>query len=254
MALPGLRPCVWPPNLRPAMETVRIETAQNVALQFEVATLVDRGLALVIDWVLLVGYSFGMVMLLRQSGAGPPEWLVITLFGVPWTFYHLLCELLMDGQSIGKRVRGIKVVRMDGGQPGLGHYLLRWLLRMVDSLFLVGAVVILFNGKGQRIGDLAAGTTVVSIKRRGTLDELLPTALPSDHRVTFPGAEQLSDAHARLIKEVLNDRSGARAQALAMLAERLGPQFGNGKDLPPETFLRTLLDDHNFLVGTRGMQ
>lgn len=230
------------------METVHIETTQNVALHYEVATIVDRGLAVIVDWLILAGYSIGLLMLFDQMNMELPNWMGLLLFGLPWTFYHLLCELLMDGQSLGKRVRNIKVARLDGGQPGLGHYLLRWLLRPVDMLFFIGAVVILFNGKGQRIGDIAAGTTVISLKRRGSLAETLALQLPDDHKVTFPDAAKLPDAHARLIKEVLANGSAARGEAIEKLAERFRAEF-NADGLLPEDFLRTLLADHIFLTS-----
>lgn len=231
------------------METVRIETTHNVALQVEVATIVDRGLAVVIDWLLLAGYSFALVFFTNKLGVDFPDWLSIVLFGVPWTFYHLLCELLMDGQSLGKRVRQIKVARLDGGQPGLGHYLLRWMLRLVDSMFFVGAVVILFNGKGQRIGDLAAGTAVISLRRRTSLADIVAKQVPDDHRVTFSGAGAISDAQAALIKEVLADTSAARVAAINKLAERYRAQFSTDVPMGPEQFLRTLLTDHVFLTS-----
>lgn len=231
------------------METVRIETTQNVALHYEVATIADRGLALAIDWLVLAGYSIAVMVVSGKLDLHPPEWVYALLVMVPWTFYHLLCELLMDGQSLGKRVRNIKVARLDGGQPGLGHYLLRWMLRLIDSLFFIGAVVILFNGKGQRIGDIAAGTTVISLKRRGSLMETLALQLPEDHQVTFPDAAKLPDAQARLIKEVLANTSAARNAAIEKLAGRCHAEF-HANGLPPEQFLRTLLADHVFL--TRG--
>ncbi|MBS1567873.1 MAG: RDD family protein [Bacteroidetes bacterium] len=231
------------------METVRIETTHNVALQVEVATIVDRGLAVVIDWLLLAGYTFAFVFFMNKMGVEPPDWLGIVLVGVPWTFYHLLCELLMDGQSLGKRVRQIKVARLDGGQPGLGHYLLRWVLRLVDSMFFLGAVVILFNGKGQRIGDIAAGTSVISLRRRTSLAGIMAQQLPDDHRVTFPGAGAIPDAQAALIKEVLADASAARVAAINKLADRYRAQFSADPAMGPEQFLRTLLTDHVFLTS-----
>jgi uncharacterized RDD family membrane protein YckC len=231
------------------METVRIETAQNVALQYEVATIVDRGLAVVIDWLLLAGFSFGLVYVINKMDLDPPNWVDIVLFGVPWTFYHLVCELLMDGQSVGKRVRNIKVVRLDGGQPGLGHYLLRWLLRVVDAMFMLGAVVILFNGKGQRIGDLAAGTAVISLRRRNTLDDVVAQHLPEDHQVTFHDAARIPDPEAALIKEVLANNSAARSAATTKLADRYRADFHSNGELAPEQFLRTLLADHVFLTS-----
>lgn len=230
------------------METVHIESSHNVALHVEVATIVDRGLALVLDWLVLAGWSIGVMYAVDKLEIRAPEWTYLLVIGVPWTFYHLLCELLMDGQSLGKRVRAIKVARLDGGQPGPVHFLLRWLLRPVDALFFVGAVVILLNGKGQRIGDIAAGTTVISVKRRGSLADTLAMQLPPDHQVTFPEALRLSDQQARLIKEVLADGSKARSVAIEKLAGRYRTEFqANG--LPAEQLLRTLLADHIFLTS-----
>jgi uncharacterized RDD family membrane protein YckC len=231
------------------MESVRIETAHNVALQMEVATIVDRGLAVLIDWLVLAGWSIAVGQLFNALDLAMPDWLGVVLFAIPWTFYHLLCEVLMDGQSIGKRARNIKVVRLDGAQPGIGNYLLRWVLRLVDTLFFLGAVVILFNGKGQRIGDLAAGTTVISLKRRFSMADTLGMDLPADHRVTFPDADRLTDLQARLIKDVLANGSAARAAALEKLVLRFRPDHPQAQDLPPEAFLRTLLLDHLFLTG-----
>ena len=231
------------------METVHIETTHNVALHYEVATIVDRGIAVVIDWLLLAGWTIALVMLANKLDVNVPEWLSILAIGIPWTFYHLVSELWFDGQSLGKRARNIKVARLDGGQPGIGNYLLRWVLRLVDSMFFLGAVVILFNGKGQRLGDIAAGTTVISLKQRLSLSDTLLMELPEDHQVTFPEAMRLSDAHARLIKEVLANTSQARTKAIEALAQRFRPEFSMHTDLLPETFLRTLLADHIFLTS-----
>ncbi|MEO7082436.1 MAG: RDD family protein [Flavobacteriales bacterium] len=231
------------------METVHIETSQNVSLHYEVATIVDRGLAVVFDWILLAGYTIALVMFMNKVGVEPPSWAMIIIFGVPWTFYHLISELLMDGQSLGKRARNIKVARLDGGQPGLGHYLLRWILRMIDSMFFLGAVVILVNGKGQRLGDMAAGTTVISLKQRFSLADTLLVDVPEGYQVQYAEAERLNDAHARLIKEVLGNTSKARPVAMAKLAARFQDELAITQRPPPEQFLRTLLTDYLFLTG-----
>ncbi len=231
------------------METVHIETTQNVALHYEVATIVDRGFAVVIDWLLLAGWTIALVMLGNKLHIEPPQWVQVILFGVPWTFYHLVSELLMDGQSLGKRARNIKVARLDGGQPGLGHYLLRWMLRMVDALFFLGAVVILFNGKGQRLGDIAAGTTVISLKQRFSLEDTLLTDVPEGHEVEFREAARLTDEQARLIKEVLGNTSAAKPVAVLKLANRFQEEFTLEHQADPEKFLRALLADYLYLTG-----
>jgi hypothetical protein len=189
------------------------------------------------------------VLLLGQLELHLSRGMEVIIYGIPWTFYHLISEVLMDGQSLGKRARNIKVARLDGGQPGIGNYLLRWMLRMVDMFFMVGAVVILFNGKGQRLGDIAAGTTVISLKQRFTLEDTLLADVPEGHQVVFQEAARITDAQARLIKEVLGNTSAARPVALVKLATRIQDDLALGNQPDPEKFLRTLLTDHLFLAG-----
>ena len=83
--------------------------------------------------------------------------------------YYGLSEAL-TGQTLGKRALGIRVAKVDGSHPGPGAIAIRTLLRIVDNLpfaYLVGLIVVLVTGKRrQRLGDLAAGTTVVSARQR----------------------------------------------------------------------------------------
>ena len=69
----------------------------------------------------------------------------------------------MTGQTLGKKLLGIRVVMAGGGTPGTGAIVVRTVLRIVDgfAFYLVGLIVILATGKKrQRLGDLAGGTTV----------------------------------------------------------------------------------------------
>ncbi|MCB0780117.1 MAG: RDD family protein, partial [Flavobacteriales bacterium] len=148
------------------MEHVRIETAQNVVVDHEVAPLGDRIVAYLLDTLVLVAWVILMFMLMAMIEPDDDGVLFLVMMAMiifPFLFYHLVMELSLNGQSIGKRVRKIKVSRLDGGRPSFGQYLLRWVLRPIDSFYYIGLVVILINGRGQRLGDLAAGTTIVSL-------------------------------------------------------------------------------------------
>lgn len=114
----------------------------------------------------------------------------------------------MNGQSIGKRARKIKVARMDGGRPSLGQYVMRWVLRPIDSISYLGALVILINGRGQRLGDLAAGTCVVSMRKRTSLDDTLLVQVEQGHVPLYPEAVRLTDGQAQLIEKCCT-RTGA---------------------------------------------
>ena len=95
------------------------------------------------------------------SGSLPAFWSVV--YGVIIVLYYILLEGYR-GQTVGKMLLGIKVVREDNGEvPGLGAATIRTLLRIIDGIFsyLVAFVTVLISGKNQRLGDIAAHTLVV---------------------------------------------------------------------------------------------
>lgn len=236
------------------MDHIGIETAQNVVLEHETASVGDRVIAYILDTLVQFAWFFVWFMILFAigfNGAGAIMVVIMFIMFIPYVFYHLVCELVMDGQSVGKRVRKIKVARMDGGQPTVGQYVLRWVLRIVDNLYGLGLLVLLVNGKGQRIGDLAAGTTVISLKPRVRYDQTLLADLPPDHVVRFPQAVQLSDAQAAMIKEVLgNKKLDTHSQLVVEMATKVqGVLRIDPGELLPQRFLETVLRDHIHLTS-----
>jgi uncharacterized RDD family membrane protein YckC len=243
------------------MRTIQIQTPQNVTVEYEIGGIGDRILATFLDYLVLfvwsvVCFGVGAVWLRTASmpkvGSSITVLLTILLVGVPWIFYHLLSEIFFNGQSIGKRARDLKVIRLDGTQPSLGDYLLRWLLRLIDISLMSGAVAvitILINGKGQRLGDLAAGTTVVRVKTSTQLDEtiMLPDA---GYQVVFPQAASLTNEDVTLIRQLF--QQGMRRQNYMLLnevANKVKSLTGIRTDLQDEPFLRTVLRDYAHLLS-----
>lgn len=128
-----------------------------------------RILAIIIDTIVL-GLVFGLMSAFfgtASAGAGQAN---ASLNGVAALVYFLIFFAYFailegySGQTLGKMLLGIKVVREDdGGVPGLGAAAIRTLLRIIDGLFgyLVGFVAVLASSKRQRLGDMAASTLVV---------------------------------------------------------------------------------------------
>ena len=84
--------------------------------------------------------------------------------------YPLLMEVFNHGQTLGKRLLSIQVIRLDGTEPSVSNSLTRWLLLLIDFFyFIIGLVFIIFTKNSQRLGDLAAGTTVVKKHQYGYL-------------------------------------------------------------------------------------
>ena len=244
------------PHYFAPMNEVRIETAQNVVVRHEVAGIGHRIAAYLLDGVILAAWIFVWAMLLIFTHPGEDVAIIVavTIIGIPYAFYHLVSELVMDGSSIGKRVMKIKVARMDGGQPRIGQYILRWLLRPIDGIYGLGLVVMLINGRGQRLGDLAAGTTVISLKQRVELHQTLMTQVPPEHQVSFPEVVRLTDAQAAMIKEVIQTMyTGNRWQLVEEMAEKVRRAIGNNGDgLKSTEFLRVVLKDYVYLTGLQG--
>ena len=157
----------------------------------------------------------------------------------------------MGGQSFGKKIMKIKVVRLDGAQPTFGNYLIRWLLRIIESgLVCSGAVpliVILINGKGQRLGDIAAGTAVIKMKPRVTLNDATVVEIKEEYVPHYPEAANLTDRDVQLIKEIL--RTSVRDknhEMLTALSDKVEGILGIKATTGPETFLRNVLQDFTY--------
>lgn len=239
------------------MSTVGIETAQNVVIHHEVASVGDRMVAWILDFLVKSAWFllFTMVFFIIDLDDYESQIIYWTLVALPMSFYHLASELLMDGKSIGKSSMNIKVARLDGGQPTLGQYLLRWLIGPFDVWFYgIGLVVILINGKGQRLGDLAAGTTVVSLKQRTKLTETLLTEVREEHQVRFPEVTRLTDAQAALVKEVVTSTKQANRWALMEeMAAKVREATGiTGDGMKAMEFLQVVLRDYVHLTGQQG--
>ena len=240
------------------MATIRIHTPQNVTLEYEVASVGDRLLASFLDYLLYGVWFIFCGVVAASLHLGLNEAAAIFLVMLPPTFYFLACEVLLNGQTIGKKARNLRVMRLDGTRPGLGDYLLRWLLRPIEIVFTSGGpaiITILLNGKGQRLGDLAAGTTVVSLRHPAAQQsaqaaDLLPAA---DYQPVFPQAAQLSDHDVALIRQLLFQAAQKQNRPLlAELAAKVKTLTGIQTELKDGIFLQTILRDHAHWVMQQG--
>lgn len=232
---------------------MRIQTAQNVDIDFEVAGLGDRVLAALFDYFLLFCYIIFAQVAIADFNSTALSVLMI----FPYFFYFLVCEVFLNGQSIGKKARHLKVARLDGVQPTLGNYLLRWLLRFIDldlTLGMVAMLSVFIGGKGQRLGDLAAGTTVIKIKPRLSLRDTIFTQLDDDYTPIFHQVETLEDSDITTAKDVLNtlvtERKSHTTHLLGTkIKTALEQKMDLRSDLPPVEFLRTVIKDYNYVKG-----
>jgi len=239
------------------MHTVTIRTAQNVDIEYNVATLGDRIFAAFLDYMILFIYTVAVIAtyIYKVNVLNPFMVYYFLLLLVPVAFYDFLCELFFGGQSFGKMAMSIKVVKLDGSQPTVASYLLRWVLRFVDiTLFsgMIAVIVILINGKGQRIGDIAAGTTVISLKQKADLRDTIYMKVDETHQPMYTNAKMLSEEVVRLLREALdfvseNIQSDASREVLAKAASLAAVKLKVPVPEDHYEFLVNVLKDYNYL-------
>ena len=231
------------------METYNLSTSQNVMLEFRIASVGDRILAFLIDFLIIALTVVFLEFLLNLRDVSP---LFLMTF-LPFLFYHFLFEALFNGQSPGKMIFRIRVVKTDGSQYTLGNCFIRWIFRLLDILItfgVLGITFIIINGKGQRLGDVMASTTVLKKSKKGKLDNTSWVELEDDYKPTFYEAEMLTDKDIQTIKEVLLASAERNFDDVAfslinqtrkVIEEKTGIQ----SDLKNKEFLYTIVKDYN---------
>lgn len=173
-------------------DLIRVDTPESVDLALETAGLGSRFLAAVIDALIQWGVMFLLFMLLipvtavtdamdlfNQSLAeGIFVTILLLLMAFLFFFYKLLLEAFWNGQTLGKRVTGIRVVKANGLPVDFLQVVIRNVMRVVDilpSYYMIGAIVVLASKRNQRLGDMVAGTVVVRLQ--ATAAPVLPVQL-----------------------------------------------------------------------------
>jgi uncharacterized RDD family membrane protein YckC len=237
------------------MQTIRIQTSQNIELEYELAGVGDRLVAYLIDFLIYIGYYIAILLLGDVVGGyGNGFWLQL-IISLPILFYQLLCEVFLNGQSLGKKVKNIKVISLDGNQPNIGQYLIRWIFRIVDDMLssgIVAIVTISLSQKGQRVGDMLAGTTVVRTSRRTQIEDTIFMDTIEDYVPKFPQVTMLNDSDISLLKEVINryikDPHG-NATLLHKAYDKTRTLLQVTNEYDPMQFLHDVVQDFNHLTS-----
>jgi uncharacterized RDD family membrane protein YckC len=232
------------------METINITTSHNVQLDYELAGIGERIAAYLTDMVIIVSYFALVVAISIWFNINNPILMLAIL--IPIALYHLLLEYLLNGQSLGKKLMKIAVVKIDGTHLSFGTCLIRWLLRLIDLTVSSGAIAlttIIVGGKGQRLGDIAAGTAVVKLKSRTTLDKTVFEKLADDYTPVYTNAILLSDSDVQLIRDVLiklDQNSNNSIVLIDRTRQAISKKMGVDEKGDPVRFLRTVLNDYNY--------
>lgn len=246
------------------MNQLSITTTQNVNINFSAASVGDRMLGQVLDtlvkiaFVIVVSYSleyFGIEKFLRFEDQWSNAAVMILIYS-PVIIYSLILESLWEGQTIGKKIMKMKVIKIDGYQASFGDYLIRWLFRNVDVLIgggIIGLIFIATNKKNQRLGDMAAGTAVISLKNKININHTILQELDNDYVPVHPEVIKLSDNDMRIIKDTFEACLKSKdyvtiSKMRKKIIDVTGLKYNSNTDVE---FIRTVLKDYNYY--TRNM-
>jgi len=223
------------------LDTVRqIETPEGVSLQLHAAGAVPRAHAWLIDFGLRAVVAFFLLVILGMLGQAGLGLGMLVLFIAYWV-YGVVLEVWWGGQTIGKRVIGLRVVNADGTPVTLLPSVVRNLLRTVDGLpgvYGIGLVSCLMDPHGRRIGDIVAGTMVVHVMKRRAAGQV-PNEAAEPPPVPLHRDEQEAIVAFAERARGLNE---ARQRELGDLLEPLTGRMGNAG-------LRKLVAHANWLLG-----
>ncbi|MEH2460671.1 RDD family protein [Nostoc sp.] len=244
---------------------VKFNTPESVELEFTLAGIGNRAWALLIDYHILTGILVGIIIAwsiisdqlgdfwVDIFGTAVTLWLMAIALLVSFIIYigyFVFFETLWFGQTPGKRVAKIRVVRDDGRLIGLQQATLRALLRPFDQTLFIGAFLIMLSRREKRLGDLAAGTIVIQAQTP-TASAIL--TISEQAKVLHEQLIQIADLSPLMpddfavIREYLQRRAGMSLKARASLSLKLAEQVVaiiNLEKLPeaitPDVFLEAV--------------
>ena len=234
----------------PAPDQLTIDTPEQIVLEFPLAGVGSRFLAIAIDTliqaVLIAGLTIvGLLILVPAGGVfGYAMWAIAILIAIAfaiYTGYFALFEVLWNGQTPGKRQVGLRVIDVSGRPITAYAAIIRNLLRLVDQLpgfYAIAIVSVLVTERHQRLGDLAAGTVVVH-------DRVEPSDVAPRAEVTARhGAERLTPEEVVLVEGFLRRRHEldplVRLNTARQIAARMAGRLGLGAVDPADDGERLL--------------
>lgn len=240
------------------MDQLTINTTQNVKVSFTQAPLAKRIVASLLDTIFMIIYMIGGLGVWNYLGLsdymsdGVDLFILLFFMGIPVIFYSLWSEFFLNGSSLGKKIMKLRVIKIDGYHATFADYLVRWIFRSIDVMIGSGAIAVIsvvYTKKGQRLGDLAASTAVVSVKSVVLFGATIYEELDHAYEPQYKQVMKLSDHDIRLIKDVLADfKSSRNQQLLIALVEKVESIIGvKSKESSHVVFIETVLKDYNYL-------
>jgi uncharacterized RDD family membrane protein YckC len=252
-------------------DDIRIETPEQIDLSLEIAGLGSRFVAKVLDWLIKGAILFVVGLLVVTvlgllgatfSGKTVSVLLLVLLVALSYALllgFDIYYEVRHNGQTPGKRFAGIRVLREGGAPLDFRSACVRNLLRMADLLplcYLLGGLIALLNRRGQRLGDMAAGTIVIrerTVQPPAELDGQIKSLALEGVAFTAEQVNACSPGDRHILRSFFQRYEEMEEQPRYQLAERLREAFLKKMPSQPaaaiveearaEAFLATLYRD-----------
>lgn len=268
------------------MAVIKVPTTFNIDVEFEIPEFYRRMVALIIDGLICFFYIKIAVAIYDsiRNNSSPFDtdtrynlWtLYLLMVFLPPLIYHAIMEITMNGQSVGKKIMGMRVVNENGGRASISQFLIRWLLRdiwfillfflgiymagegskiestviilLVIGYFIAEIVLVVSSQKGQRIGDILAHTILIKTNAKASIEETVFQEVADTYTPSFPQIMQLSDRDINAIKSILETARKKGDDNMAWAAsEKIKSHLKIDSTMPPFQFLDLLLKDYNYL-------
>lgn len=265
------------------MNIYSIETPFNIELKFQISSFGQRLLAWLIDLIAIYAYNLVFMLFIFSnlrsvelealSGMEAEQALMLLLLVIPSTFYHLACQILWNGRSLGKYVIGLKVVNAEnGGALRTSQAVIRNVICFPN--FILGAmfiailplgimgilvalglsalpdiIVMLVNGKNQKIGDLLAGTMVIQANYKPDIHQTIfyDLEVSESYTIQYPGVSALSDLEINGLNKIVKSPGYYTPEYLQQITEKLEQKMGMvSKEYDAVDFFRKVILDYNY--------
>jgi uncharacterized RDD family membrane protein YckC len=231
-------------------DKLTIETPEQTAIEFPLAGIGSRFLAIAIDLLLRVAFLTVLGIIVGLFGLGGMlsnmrwQWtiaaLIIAYFFLE-TGYFAFFEVIWNGQTPGKRWTHLRVIKDSGRAVGVPDAILRNLMRIIDylpSFYGVGVVTILISGENKRLGDYAAGTVVVHEKPMQGAGFLWAGTSGQSSGQTQPQAVSqlplLTLDELQSVEAFLERRASLDYDVRRSMAWQIAERIGEPRSVPPE--------------------
>lgn len=240
------------------MKYIPIQTAQNVQIQVGLASVGERILAFLIDLFVKISYIFAINLLGFSS-------YLDNLYDDPWSatsiqilvllpviFYTLGSEALTNGFTIGKKILKIKVISLDSYKTKFDQYFIRWIFNLLDVFTfsgIIGLISALVTKNTQRLGDLSAGTAVVKVNKKVSINDSIFMEVKEGYKAMFPTVTLLTDRDVQIIKTTyFRAKKNNDYKTIKLIRKKIDQILNVPSSLNDYQFIERVLEDYNYIT------